>query len=70
MTYEEAKEISKRLEEIDECDKILAYFETCKLSLRHKNGGIAYTFDDNIKQAVEETFIAKKVNLMHELDKM
>ena len=70
MTYEQAKEIRKKLNEIDECDNILAYFTNCKLALRHKNGGIAYTFDDNIKQAVEEMFIAKKVHLMHELDKM
>lgn len=70
MTYEEAKEISKKLNEIDECNKIVGLFDTCKMSLRYNNGGIAYTFDQSVSDVVKEMFREKANRIIDELKAM
>lgn len=70
MTYEKAKEVNKKLNELEECDKIIEMISSCKVCLRYKNGGIAHTFDDGIKRGVEDMLMTRKIHLIEELERM
>lgn len=70
MTYEEANNIRCKLSKYDEYDKIVKLFNSCKLGLRHNNGGIAYTFDDEIKEIVCEIFRNKKDEVLKEIKEL
>ena len=70
MTYEEANNVRCKLSKHDEYDTIVKLFKRCKLGLRHHNGGIAYTFDDDIKEIVCEIFRNKKDEVLKEIEKL
>lgn len=70
MTYEEANNVRCKLSKYDEYDKIVKLFNSCKLGLRHNNGGIAYTFDDDIKEMVCEIFRNKKDDVLKEIEEL
>ena len=70
MTYEEANNVRCKLSKYDECDKIVKLFNSCKLGLRYNNGGIAYTFDDDIKEIVCEIFRKKKDEVLKEIEEL
>lgn len=58
MTYEKAKLVCEKVNEIEDLNDILSKFDKCKLCLRHSNGGIAHTFDESIRNAVKEHFMS------------
>lgn len=70
MTYEEANNVRCKLNKYDDYDKVVKLFNSCKLGLRHNNGGIAYTFDDEIKEIVYEIFRKKKDEVLKEIEEL
>lgn len=70
MTYEEANNVRCKLNEYDEYDNIIQLFNRSKLCLRYNNGGIAHTFDDDIKEIICEIFRKKKDEVLKEIEKL
>ena len=70
MTYEEANNVRCKLSKYDEYNNIINLFNSCKLGLRYSSGGIAHTFDDDIKEIVCEIFRHKKDEVLKEIEKL